>query len=278
MSLDASPDGLASRPTDRSKPRTRGQEIRDRIADNRARRLAIADEMKREAGVTGHTVNPTHEDLSGLAWLDTGHIRSPKGRNMAQLYILAHECGHIFLHSGNPGRLLPTHVMEMEAESYAHQAFREHGMEPTRRMTKAGREYVGSWVARDRERGIPIDPRAIEYVSGRRSPYEPLRAVPETWRLHSGTLGNRLTSRLKRWLRSRFVRHVQDWLGYIWDKATLGFALSYILVSFLVDGGATKPEDFVPEGLLNRVATCVVCGLIFACAASAIRAHLSVRE
>jgi len=29
----------------------------------------------------------------------------------------------------------------------------------------------------------PIDPRAIAYTAGRRSPYEPLRMVPATWSL-----------------------------------------------------------------------------------------------
>ncbi|MBV1694517.1 MAG: hypothetical protein KGP27_08670 [Hyphomicrobiales bacterium] len=252
--------------------------ISERIAENRARRLAIAEAMKREAGVAGHTVNRKHEDLTGLAWLETGHIRSPQGRNMAQLYILAHECGHIFLHGDEAGRRLPTHVMEMEAESYAHQAFREHGMEAPRRMTEAGRAYVGSWVAVDRSRGVPIDPRVVDYVAGLRSPYEQLRAVPDTWRLHSGAQGHGFLRRLRRLARSRFVAHLRDWFHYIWDKTTLGFALSFPILMFTGDLGAAKIEDMIPEGLPTRLAACVVAGLMFACVASAIRAHLSVRE
>ena len=45
--------------------RSNGEEIRAKIADNRAKRLAIADAMKREAGVTGHEVHK--EDFGGLA-------------------------------------------------------------------------------------------------------------------------------------------------------------------------------------------------------------------
>ena len=42
--------------------RSKGEEIRAKIAANRAKRLAIADAMKREAGVTGHEVH--NEDLN----------------------------------------------------------------------------------------------------------------------------------------------------------------------------------------------------------------------
>jgi hypothetical protein len=65
--------------------RTKGEEIRANIADNRAKRLAIADAMKREAGVTGHEV--IKEDFGGLAYLGTGRIRSPEGRKIRQLWI-----------------------------------------------------------------------------------------------------------------------------------------------------------------------------------------------
>ena len=100
-----------------------------------------------------------------------------------QLYTLAHECGHIFLHNSGPGYTLPGHIKEFEAESYAHQAFREHGMALPRKLSKWGRTHVGSWIEKDRAANIPIDPRAIAYATGRRSPYEPLRMVPATWKI-----------------------------------------------------------------------------------------------
>jgi hypothetical protein len=135
--------------------------------------------MKREAGVTGHTIQ--REELGGLAYIGTGRIQSPEGRKITQLYVVAHECGHIFLHNSGSGYWLPGHIKELEAESYAHQAFREHGMTLPRRITDWGRRYVGSWVEKDRAQGIPIDPRAEAYANGHRSPYEPLRMVPSTW-------------------------------------------------------------------------------------------------
>src|SRR5262245_25584038 len=79
----------------------KGAEIRAKIAANRVKRLAIADAMKREAGVAGHNVHK--EDFGGLAYIGTGRIYSPEGRKIVQLYTLAHECGHIFLHNSGPG-------------------------------------------------------------------------------------------------------------------------------------------------------------------------------
>lgn len=192
-----------------------GADIRARIARNRARRLSIADAMKLEAGVTGHEVNT--ENFAGLAYLGTGRIFSPEGSNMMQLYTVAHECGHIFLHDKPPGSRLPSHVMEMEAESYAHQAFREHGMRLPAHFTQWGRSYVGSWIEKDQASGVAIDPRAIAYAAGTRSPYEPLRRAPATWTRFSAAgsvlpgparrlraLLVRAWHRGMRWLRRRF--------------------------------------------------------------------------
>ena len=157
-----------------------GDEIRAKIDENRQKRLTIGEAMKRESGVTGHQIN--HHDNSGWAELQTGLIKSPEGQNMAKLWTVAHECGHIFLQGiGKPGYNQPAHVWEMEAESYAHQAFVAHGMKMPKRFTDGGRRYVGTWVVKDRAAGIPIDPRVLAYVVGTRSPYEPLRDQPATW-------------------------------------------------------------------------------------------------
>src|SRR5262249_45139768 len=168
-------------PATPSRGSNKGAEIRAKIAANRAKRLRIADAMKKEVGVTEHTVHK--EDFGGLAYIGTGRIYSPQGRKIVQLYTLAHECGHIFLHNSGPGYVLPGHIKEFEAETYAHQAFREHGMTVPRRLSSWGRKYVASWIDKDRAANIPIDPRAMAYAAGRRSPYEPLRMVPATWEI-----------------------------------------------------------------------------------------------
>jgi hypothetical protein len=194
----------------------KGAEIRAKIAANRAKRLKIADAMKKEAGVTGHTVNEV--DLRGLAYIGTGGIFSPEGRKIVELYTVAHECGHIFLHNSGPGYTLPGHIKEFEAESYAHQAFREHGMTMPHKLSSWGRNYVGSWIEKDRAANIPIDPRAIAYAAGRRSPYEPLRMVPTTWNIFrpAPTIAARqswpvsFVSRALLWLSQNNPEHIVD--------------------------------------------------------------------
>jgi hypothetical protein len=164
------------------KPSGKGTAIRARIAANREKRLAIAEAMKREAGVTEHTVfREGQEGINGLAYIGTGRILSPEGRKIEELYILAHECGHIWLHNAGEGYWYPGHLKEMEAESYAHQAFRAHGMKVAPKVTNLGRRYVAMWIAKDRAAGIAIDPRAEAYAGGARSPYEPLRMTPSAW-------------------------------------------------------------------------------------------------
>ena len=159
---------------------TKGSIIRARIAANAQKRYEIAQAMKSEAGVVDHQL--TRELSGGVAWTDRARILAPAGENRVQLATLAHECGHVFLHCiGSDGYLLPGHVKEMEAESYAHQSFAAHSMQMPAQITAWGRSYVGRWVEEDRAIGIPIDPRAEAYANGKRSPYEPLRKVPANW-------------------------------------------------------------------------------------------------
>ena len=198
-------------PATASQGSNKGAEICAKVAANRAKRLKIAEAMKREAGVTAHTVH--QEDFGGLAYIGTGRIYSPEGRKILQLSTLAHECGHIFLHNSGPGFALPGHVKEFEAESYAHQAFREHGMILPHKLSRWGRKYVGAWIERDRAGNIPIDPRTIAYAAGRRSPYEPLRMVPATWKIFRATVPTIATR--PPWPRSlrTLIHHALQWLA-----------------------------------------------------------------
>lgn len=168
-------------------PVGKGDEIRARIAANAQKRFEIAEAMKAEAGVRAHDL--TGERDGGIAWTDRARILAPAGENRVQLATLAHECGHVFLHSpGSPGYYMPGHVKELEAECYAHQAFAAHGMRMPSQITNWGRAYVGQWVTNDRAVGIPIDPRAEAYAAGKLSPFTPLRAVPLSWRLSRSPL------------------------------------------------------------------------------------------
>ena len=210
--------------------RMSGEEIRAKIEANRQRRLTIAAAMKAEAGVEDHLIN--ERDLSGRAYLDAGKIHSPEGRNIAQLYVLAHECGHIFLQrQGRPGYRLPAHVMELEAESYAHQAFRHHGMRVPKHITRHARSYVGTWIRKDRAAGIAIDKRAEDFARGLRCPYEPLRDVPSTWRRAGArSLPVPVSVRLRNWL--GFARPVLE--DPVWSDAgrMIGFAFWQWIYAF----------------------------------------------
>lgn len=140
----------------------------------RERYTVVADLLKKEAGVARHY---HHKVIGGLAWLNTGRILAPQGVTRRQLYVLAHECAHIVLHRTPEGRAKPSHVQEHEAETYAHRAFARYGLEVPEKSAKWARAYVGQWVMKDRQAGIPICPMAVEFASGQRSAHDPLPAI-----------------------------------------------------------------------------------------------------
>lgn len=248
---------------------SKGELIKARIAANREKRLRIAEAMKQEAGVTGHEFNARREDLSGLAFIGTGRIRSPEGQNIHQLYTVAHECGHIFLHNELPGMRLPPHVMELEAESYAHQAFREHGMQIPRWLSQGGRRYVGSWIEKDRAKGIAIDPRAVAYANGTRSPYEPLRMVPTTWTLHGAMplpsqRFNAMRRSIERWVRPQ--PGSLRWTLFDIGRFVLRGFIFGMFVTLLGLQLLTLPKDSAPFELTTaNLFVLVTGGLVGAC-------------
>ncbi len=278
------------------RPRTRGDEIRARIEANRRKRLAIGAAMKAEAGVVAHNV--WADEFAGLAELDIARIHSPEGRNMRQLYIVAHECGHIFLHGREPGRYLPTHVMELEAETYAHHAFRFHGMRVAREHTIWAREYVGSWVEKDRALGIPIDPRAIDFVQGRRSPYALLRDIPQTWKDAGGQWDP------TEWPVTLAMPEGPHWtatvVDHFWDRLAafarplrafgcrfvalagwcLRHAISVALITGLVVDIAEAESTFGittwPATALHKIYFAIAAGLVWACIALSLRVFMEV--
>lgn len=140
----------------------------------RVRYTLVADLLKKEAGVVRHY---HHKVIGGLAWLNTGRILAPSGVTRRQLYVLAHECGHILLHRSPEGRAKPSHVKEHEAETYAHRAFARYGLEVPEKSSKWARAYVGQWVMKDKQEGVPICPMAVEFALGQRSALDPLPAL-----------------------------------------------------------------------------------------------------
>lgn len=258
------------------RPLAKGDSIRARIAANAQRRFEIAQAMKAEAGVVGHAL--TGQLDGGLAWADRRHILAPAGENMVQLATLAHECGHIFLHSnGSVGARLPGHVKEMEAESYAHQAFAAHGMRMPSRITAWGRRYVGQWVENDRASGVRIDPRAEAFANGLRSPYEPLRRTPWQWHHKDQSRLKSAVVRLQRGLAALAIKNstsLMEALTLI-GRATSGliegsivslFGLSAAETFGLVAFRAANPSAVIQA---EQYLLAIVGGLTWACIAVA---------
>jgi hypothetical protein len=126
------------------------------------RYLAIANKLKIFANVGHHHVC---KRLHGRAWPLLRTIEAPEGRTRKQLYILAHECAHVALeHNGRK----PAHVQELEAEKWAHQQLRAHGVRVPRAMTRGAKEYVAWKIDQAIKRGArKIDRRAAAFVKFR---------------------------------------------------------------------------------------------------------------
>jgi len=131
-----------------------------------ARFLAVAQAIKAEAGVVHHQLT---SGLHGWAFSERGIIHAPEGRTRKQLYILAHECGHLALAHKANGK--PRHMEEHEAEVWAHAALRRHGVAVPRAMTQRGKDYVAGKIRQARRRGAKrIDPAASRYAGGGHPP------------------------------------------------------------------------------------------------------------
>ena len=254
--------------------RTEGDAIRARIAANAQKRFEIAEAMKREAGVRDHRLTGQHD--GGIAWTDRASILAPEGENRVQLATLAHECGHVFLHAaGTPGHFLPGHVKEMEAESFAHQAFRAHDMRMPAKVTAWGRAYVGRWVVEDRAACIQIDPRAEAYAKGTRSPYEPLRIVPDTWTgvaAEAVPLEWRDRGRNFNWRLGCVMRgagaEFKELLEFVYAQTCVGVCVTYVALALMTLFGPAIPLQKEPGTFsISELMLICDCGLLWAAAA-----------
>lgn len=91
-----------------------------------------------------------HNRLSGWAMSDKRFVRIPKPTTRRRLYIVAHEAGHIALnHCGAK----PKHRQEYEAERYAHDALRRHGIAVSKKSTQRAKKYVARKVSQALRRG-----------------------------------------------------------------------------------------------------------------------------
>jgi hypothetical protein len=88
----------------------------------------------------GYTIKH-RKSLSGRHYGKSKRIEAPRPVTRRSLYIFLHECAHAHLHSGI-GRRPKAHVREMEAEKWAHEKMREHGIAVPRDMTTRAKQYV----------------------------------------------------------------------------------------------------------------------------------------
>jgi hypothetical protein len=107
------------------------------------------------------------KSLSGCHWGDKKLIEAPRPVTRKSLYIFLHECGHANLGHSHNGRV-PRHVEEMEAEKWAHQKMREHGVPVPRSMTERAKDYVARKIHQAKRRGAKsIDRDAARFAKGR---------------------------------------------------------------------------------------------------------------
>ena len=124
--------------------------------------LNIAGKIKAEAGVTKHTIRG---NLSGRAAYS--RIEAPEGRTPDQLYILAHECGHVA--HGHFLAKLPKHVKELQAEQWAHATLGRHGVAVPPRQTERAKLYVARKIVQAQRRGAKnFNPDALAFAGPER--------------------------------------------------------------------------------------------------------------
>lgn len=116
------------------------------------------------------------KSLTGRCWFAEKKIEAPWPRTRKSLYIFLHECAHAHLHqplwerSPAAYRKKPKHVVEHEAEMWAHAKMREHGVPVPRDMTVRAKAYVARKIRQAVRRGaINIDPAAKAYAAKRKS-------------------------------------------------------------------------------------------------------------
>lgn len=135
-------------------------------AELRAARQAAAVRFEAIAALylpSGWTVK-YRKSLTGSCWADGKEIEAPRPATRKSLYVFLHECAHAQLgHQRNK----PSHVEELEAELWAHEKMREHGVPVPRTTTAQARSYVAYKIRQAEAHGARrIDPRARKFAKG----------------------------------------------------------------------------------------------------------------
>jgi hypothetical protein len=101
----------------------------------------------------GYTVE-YRKSLSGRHYGKRKLIQAPRPVTRKSLYIFLHECAHAHLHRERKPK---AHVREMEAERWAHEKMREHGIAAPRDMTRRAKSYVARKIEQAKRCGAQAD-------------------------------------------------------------------------------------------------------------------------
>lgn len=130
----------------------------------RAAKATLATKLEKIAALylpEGWSFVP-RKSLSGRAFFREKRISAPEPKTRKALYIFLHECAHAHLHSVKRKK---RHVEEMEAEKWAHEKMRKHGIAVPRSMTRRAKNYVRYKISQALKRGAKrIDPKARSFA------------------------------------------------------------------------------------------------------------------
>jgi hypothetical protein len=107
----------------------------------------------------GWTVQYCKSLWSGRCIYKSRTIVGPRPVTRKALYIFLHECGHAHRHaplyaaSKSAYRKKPKHVIELEAEQWAHEKMRENGVPVPKAMTKSAKAYVARKIRQAERNG-----------------------------------------------------------------------------------------------------------------------------
>ena len=109
----------------------------------------IAAVIAEQAGV--EKIEYHNSGLRGRAWAESKRIKVPPATTRHRLYIYAHECGHVAMnHRGQKH----SYIKEYEAEMYAHEMLRNHGIAVPRKKNVRAKRYVARKLKMGLRRGL----------------------------------------------------------------------------------------------------------------------------
>jgi RES domain-containing protein len=118
----------------------------------------IAQDILDAAGV--QHIDYHDKGLRGKAWGKQKRVLVPWPTTRRRLYVVAHEAGHVAMGHART----KAHREEYEAEKYAHDALRKHGVAVPAESTRQAKDYVAWKIHQAIRRGAKaIDRQALEW-------------------------------------------------------------------------------------------------------------------